>query len=184
MALEHKNAAGMFPDRQHIESTLNQLKTADFPINKASVVAQHVNLGNATLNPSEPMVQSEAQFARHRTIKRLEYGALDAGIWGSIVGVLGAGLVALAVLGVGLIALAGAALLMLATGAFYEGVAGAILGAAIGTNLPDEQVKRYRERLAQGEYLVVIEGANDEIDQAETVLKTQNVQNWMIFDTL
>lgn len=26
MALEHKNAAGMFPDRQHIESALNQLK--------------------------------------------------------------------------------------------------------------------------------------------------------------
>lgn len=39
----------------------------------------------------------------------------------------------------------------------------------------DEQVKRYRERLAQGEYLIVIEGTNDEIYQAETILKTQNV---------
>lgn len=130
------------------------------------------------------MIQSEAQFARHRTIERLEHGALDAGSWGSIVGVLGAGLVTLAVPGVGSIALAGAASLGLVTGAFYGGVAGAILGAAIGTNLPDEQVKRYRERLAQGEYLIVIEGTNDEIHQAETILRTQNVQNWMIFDTL
>lgn len=80
MALEHKNAAGMFPDRQHIESALNQLKAVDFPINKVSVVAQHVNSDDATLNPSEPMVQSEAQFARHRTIERLDHGALDAGI--------------------------------------------------------------------------------------------------------
>ncbi|GAP96839.1 hypothetical protein [Leptolyngbya sp. NIES-2104] len=183
MALEHQNAAGTFLDRQHIETALNQLKATNFPINKISVVAQHVTSDNTTL---DPLIEPEAHFARRRLLERLGHGALDAGIWGGIVGILEAGLVTLAVPGVGLTAVAGAeaASVGLAAGAFYGGVAGILLGAAIGTNIPDEQVQRYRERLAQGEYLILVEGTNEEIHQAETVLKTQNVQNWMIFDTL
>ncbi|MEH2422807.1 MAG: hypothetical protein V7K48_18395 [Nostoc sp.] len=185
MAVEHKNAAGTFPDRQHLETALSQLKAASFPMHNVCVVAQHGDSNEATLNPSEPTVQSEAQFARHRTIERIEHGALDAGGWGGVVGILGAELVTLAVPGVGSIVLAAeAASVGLATGTFYGAVAGAILGGAIGTNISDKQIKRYRERLAQGEYLIVIKGTNDEIHQAETVLKTQGVQDWIIFDTL
>ncbi|MEH2409507.1 hypothetical protein [Nostoc sp.] len=72
----------------------------------------------------------------------------------------------------------------LATGAFYGAVAGGLLKAVIGTNIPDEQVKLYSERLAQGQYLIVLEGTNDELQQAQTVLKTQGIQDWIIFDTL
>ena len=42
MALEHKNAAGIFPDRQHTESALDQLKAADFPMNDELQQAQTV----------------------------------------------------------------------------------------------------------------------------------------------
>lgn len=185
MSLEHKNAAGTFPDLQHLETALSQLKADNFPMHNVSVVAQHGDSGDATLNPSEPTVQSEAQFARHRTIERIEHGALDAGGWGGIVGILAAELVTLAVPGVGSLVLAAeAASVGLATGTFYGAVAGAILGGAIGTNISDEQIKRYRERLAQGEYLIVIKGTDDEIHQAETVLKPQGIQDWIIFDTL
>ena len=186
MALEHKNAAGIFPDRQHTESALDQLKAADFPMNKVSVVAQHVNSEDVTLKATEATVQSEAKFARDRTIERIEHGALDAGSWGSIIGFLGGGLVTLAIPGISSIVLAGAraASVGLATGAFYGAVAGGLLGAAIGTNIPDEQVKLYNERLAQGQYLIVLEGTNDELQQAETVLKTQGIQDWIIFDSL
>lgn len=185
MAVEHKNAVGTFPDRQHLETALSQLKAANFPMHNVSVVAQHGDSNEATLNPSEPTVQSEAQFARHRLIERIEHGALDAAGWGGIVGVLGAELITLAVSGIGSIVLAGeAAAVGLATGAYYGGVAGAILGGAIGTNISDEQIKRYRERLTQGEYLIAVKGTNDEIHRAETVLKPQAVQNWITFDSL
>ncbi|MEI1377407.1 hypothetical protein PQG02_13800 [Nostoc sp. UHCC 0926] len=100
MALEHKNAAGIFPDRQHTESALDQLKAADFPMNKVSVVAQHVNSEDVTLKATEATVQSEAKFVRDRTIERIEHGALDAGSWGSIIGFLGGGLVTLAIPGI------------------------------------------------------------------------------------
>lgn len=72
----------------------------------------------------------------------------------------------------------------LATGTFYGAVAGAILGGALGTNISDKQIKRYRERLAQGEYLIVIKGTDDEIHQAEAALKPQGVQDWITFDSL
>ena len=101
MAIEHKNAAGTFPDRQHIETALSQLKAANFPMHNVSVVAQHGDSNEATLNPSKPRVQSEAQFDRHRTIERIEHGVLDAGSWGGVVGILGAELITLAVPGVG-----------------------------------------------------------------------------------
>ncbi|MEH2390981.1 MAG: hypothetical protein V7K21_04670 [Nostoc sp.] len=78
--------AGTFLDRQHIETALSQLKAANFSMHNVSVVAQHGDSNEATLKPLEPMVQSEAQFARHRLIERIEHGALDAGSWGGIVG--------------------------------------------------------------------------------------------------
>ena len=186
MALEHKNAAGTFPDRQHTESALEQLKAADFPLHNVSVVAQHADSNADSLTP-EVTVQSEVQLARHRTIERIEHGAFDAGSWGSIVGFLGGGLVTLAVPGVSSIVLAGArasALIGLATGAFYGGVAGGLLGAAIGTDISEEQVKHYSKQLAQGHDLLVLKGTDAELQQAETILKTQGIQSWLVFDTL
>ena len=34
----------------------------------------------------------------------------------------------------------------------------------------------------QGQYLIAIEGTDDEISRAETILKTQGVENWTIFN--
>lgn len=179
MALEHKNAVGMFPDRLHTESALSHLKAADFPMNKVSIVAQHITSADATLNITEPTVQTEAQFVRHRTMERIENGALDGASWGSIIGFLGAGLVTLAIPGIGSIVLAGnrAAAIGLTAGAFYGAVSGGLLGSAIGTNISDEQARHYRKRLAQGQYLIVIEGTDNELRQAETVLSAQGIQN-------
>jgi len=128
MALEHKSAAGLFPDRQHTESALSQLKAIGFPINNVSVVVQHLNSGDETLgNLKEPIAQSEDQFTRQRTIERIGHGALDAGVWGSIGGGLIAGLTTLALPEVGSAVL----LVGMATGAFYGAVSGGLLGGAI-----------------------------------------------------
>ncbi|MEH2182273.1 hypothetical protein [Nostoc sp.] len=59
-----------------------------------------------------------------------------------------------------------------------------MITAAIRASISDEQAKRYGERLAQGQYLIVVEGTANELHQAETVLSTQGIQDWSIFDTL
>ena len=187
MALEHKNIVGTFPDRQHTESALDRLKASDFPMHKVSVVTQYVNSEDTPLSATKAKVQPEAQFLLHRTIERVEHGARNIGSFGGIVGLLGGAIVTLAVPGISPIVLAGAratALVGLATGVFYGAVSGAILGGAFGTNLSDEQAKCYSERLAQGQYLIVIEGTNNEVHQAETVLKMQGIQNLLIFNTI
>lgn len=186
MTTEHKHAVGMFPNHLHTESALSHLKAADFPMNKVSIVAQHITSADAVLRTTEPIVQTEAQFVRYRTIERIDHGALDGAGWGSIASFLGAGLVTLAIPGIGLIVSAGtrAASIGLTAGAFYGAVAGGLRGAAIGTNISNEQARYYGERIAQGRYLIVIKGTDSELRQAEMILSVQGIQNWLIFDTL
>ncbi len=71
-----------------------------------------------------------------------------------------------------------------AVGSLYGAVGGSLLGAAFGNNMSKEQSDVYSNSLLQGDYLVFVEGTNDEIHSAEEVLKTQGVQNWGIYDVL
>ncbi len=181
MALEYKNALGLFPDRQHTESALSQLKSTGFPTDQVSVVVEHPTSEDVVLeNLTEPAVQSEEYFATHRAIDRFEHGALFSGAWGSVGGGVIAGLSSLALPGVG-----GAVLLVgMAVGAFYGAVSGGLIGSAIGVGISDEKAKHYSDRLMNGYYLVVVKGTDEEISQAQSVLKNANVQDWIVFDTL
>jgi hypothetical protein len=125
MALEHKNALGLFPDRQHTESALSQLKAVGFPMSDISVVVQDLDSKETALKTlAEPIAQSENQFVRQCTIEHIEYGTVDAGVLGSI----GEGLIA----GFTMLTLpesGGFTLLMaMAAGAYYDAVSGALLG--------------------------------------------------------
>jgi outer membrane lipoprotein SlyB len=178
MALKHKNALGMFPDRQQAEFALNQLKAIGFPIDNVSVIVEQPNSEDAVLDDlTQTTVQSEEYFSTHRAIDRFEHGALFSGALGTVGGgVIAAGLTSLTG-GTGL-------LVGMAAGAFYGAVSGGLIGSAIGAGLSDEKAKHYYDRLMKGEYLVVIKGTDDEISQAESVLKSENIQDWVIFETL
>ncbi|MBD2178599.1 hypothetical protein H6F42_16905 [Pseudanabaena sp. FACHB-1998] len=179
MALKHKNAISIFPDRQRIESAIAQLRKTEFPMSKVSVVVEHLNAEDTTIGGLvEPVVQSEKQFAQDRTRTQIGHGALDAGVLGSVVGGVVAGLSTLAFPAGG-----GAVLLVgMAAGAFYGTLSGGLLGGAIGAGISEDQAKHYSNLLAQGNYLVAIEGTDTEIDMAALVLKTENIQDWIIFD--
>jgi hypothetical protein len=179
MALKHKNAIGIFPDRQSIESAIAQLRETEFPMSKVSVVVEHLNSEDTTIGGLiEPVVQSEKQFVRDRTSAQIGHSALDAGVLGSVVGGVVAGLSTLAFpAGSGAVLLVG-----MTTGAFYGTLSGGLLGGAIGASISEEQAKHYSELLAQGNYLVAIEGTDIEIDHAMLVLKTENIQDWITFD--
>ena len=180
MAIEHKNAVGWFRDQSHAESALSQLKASGFDMNKVSVVVQHPDSKDSeleTLTGSE--VQAEDRFRRDRTAQRIEHGALDAGLWGTLGGGLVAGLTALALPASGAVLLVG-----MATGGFYGAVSGGLLGGAVGNGLSNEQARDFENRLANGDYLVVVEGSDDEITKAKSVLEAEDIQDWMAFETL
>jgi outer membrane lipoprotein SlyB len=123
------------------------------------------------------MLQSEEEFTWGNTVDRIEHGAVDAGALGSVVGGVVAGLTTLA-----FSAFSGAVVLVdIAAGAFYGAVSGGILGGGHGFDISEQQAKHYSDLLAQGKYLVIVKGTNDEIDRSEQVLKAANIQDWMTF---
>jgi outer membrane lipoprotein SlyB len=181
MSIEHKNAVGTFPSFQEIESALRQLKATGFHMNNVSVVAEHLNSASDTLGRStDATIQSEDEFTWGSTVERIEHGAVDAGAIGSVVGGVVAGLTTLA-----FSAFSGAIVLVgITAGAFYGAVSGSILGGGIGFDITEKQAKYYSDLLAQGHYLTIVKGTDDEISQAESVLKNINIRDWMIFNTL
>lgn len=174
----NKRAIGIFPNRQDTESALNELQNSDFPMEKVSVVAKDVS-------ENDEMAQSQSEFVREQTLKGLGSGAVAGGaLLGGLGGLL-AGLGTLAVPGVGSIAVAGAQAALAGTfaGGFYGAGAGGIIGAVIGNGVSHEQAKAYSDRLSQGDYLVMIDGTDEEIQRAESVLKAQGIQDWGVFSS-
>ena len=89
------------------------------------------------------------------------------------------GLATLAVPGLGLLAVSG---MGLATGAFYGALSGGLINAGIRNEISADRIKPFLDRLTQGGYLIVINGTDEELDRAGTILKEVNVEDWTIFD--
>ena len=52
MSAQHKNAVGVFTDRERTQSALDRLQSADFPIDNVSVVTKHIDPEDKALETS------------------------------------------------------------------------------------------------------------------------------------
>jgi hypothetical protein len=59
---------------------------------------------------------------------------------------------------------------------YYGAAAGTLMGAALGNDISAEEAKQYSDRLAQGKYLMIIEGSKEELALAESVLKNKKLK--------
>lgn len=172
-------ALGVFANSQEIEQALNELRTANFPMEKVSVIAKDVEqgdklgeaqisdrIGNQDVNTTTPVGDT-----------------LSATTWGSVL----VGLSSLALPGVGAVLAAGSVGV-----ALVASVAGVAVGAAAHQNLvkalgdlgiPEERARLYSDRLQQSYYLLILEGTEEEIHRAEAILRNQGIQNWGIYDS-
>lgn len=173
-----KRAIGIFPNRQDTEAALNALKNSNFRMNKVSVVAR-----DATQD--DEMVSSQTKFIRKQTFKGLRTGILAGGALLGSIGGLVAGLGMLAIPGLDSVNLAGSQAILAGVfaGGFYGAAAGGIIGGVIGNGVSREQAKAYSDRLSQGDYLVMIDGTDDEIHSAESILCGQGIQDWGVYST-
>jgi hypothetical protein len=81
--------------------------------------------------------------------------------------------------------LAGATATALATalsGGAIGAAAGGLLGALVGLGIPEERARVYNSRLSQGDYLVIVDGTDDEIRRAGAILSNRGIQEWGIYD--
>jgi hypothetical protein len=112
-------------------------------------------------------------------------GALSGGALGGLTGLL-VGLGTLAIPGIGPIMLAGATATTLATtlaGGAIGAVTGGLLGALIGLGIPEERARVYQDRVARGEYLVIVDGTDAEIAKAEAILRHRGIEEYGIYDS-
>jgi hypothetical protein len=81
--------------------------------------------------------------------------------------------------------LAGASATAIATtlaGTALGAAAGSLIGALVGMGIPEEEARAYNERVARGDYLVLVDGSEAEVAKAETILSRGGIQHWNTYD--
>lgn len=109
-------------------------------------------------------------------------GAVTGGVLGGVTGLL-VGLGTLTIPGIGPALLAGEAATALSTvvGAGAGAAAGGLVGALVGMGIPEHRAKHYRDRVTQGDYLVMLKDTEPEIARAERTLKDAGIEDWGVY---
>ncbi|MEA5618749.1 histidine kinase [Cronbergia sp. UHCC 0137] len=175
-----KRAISVFAHRRDIEQALHELKNTGFAMERVSVIARDSDRKD---DIGETKVQEKVG---NKADDGATVGAISGGTLGGLTGLL-VGLGTLALPGIGPIMLAGATATTLATtiaGAGIGAAAGGLIGSLIGLGIPEERAKVYHERVERGDYLVIIEGTDAEIANAEAVFHRWGVEEFEIYDHL
>jgi hydrogenase maturation factor len=68
------------------------------------------------------------------------------------------------------------------TGAGLGAAAGGIVGALTGLGIPEEEARADSEQVSRGEYLVILDGTEAEMNRAAALLMTQGIREWRVHD--
>jgi hypothetical protein len=185
--MSDKRGIGVFSSYDSAESALIQLKSAGLGMERVSLIGRDVErqVEVTGAKTSEALTDIGDEAARNRTAgEAAKNGAIAGTAFGGVAGLL-VGLGALALPGVGPVMLAGAAATTLAataSGSAIGATAGSLAGGLVGLNVPDEQASMYSDRVAQGNYLVMIEGSANDLNKAESIFTKAGIQAWTLQD--
>ncbi len=180
MALgQHKRAVGVFSSRRDAESAMNELKRSGFGMNKVSIIARNAD------RQDDIAGVDVRDTAGNKADEGAATGALTGGTLGGITGLL-VGLGSLAIPGVGPVVLAGELATVLATtvaGGAIGAAAGGLIGALVGLGIPEERARVYSDRVARGDYLIIVNGSDEDIARAEAILNHRGIEDWGIYNS-
>jgi hypothetical protein len=170
-----KHGIASLSNREDVEATITALESSNFPITQVTVVKQQLDAGD------EEIAVTKDEFIDSKSNSSSTKAAVTAGAVGGVAGVL-MGLGALMLPGIGSIAVLGvnSALVGMATGGAYGAAAGTLMGAALGNDISEEEAKQYSDHLAQGKYLLIIEGSQEELSLAGEILSAKKVEDWSV----
>lgn len=172
-----QHAVGLFSTRQDAESALHRLRDAGFDMNKVSIVAQNAtgvdNIAGADVG------KDKGEQAKGGAGAGATAGAATGGVLG-LIGSLGV----LAIPGVGPVAEVGIVLANTLLGGGIGAAGGGLLGALIGLGVPEDRANYYNDRVHKhNDYLVLVEGSEQDMRDAEAVLNNYGIRDWSIFGT-
>ena len=171
---ELRHAVGIFPTRQDAELALRELRDAEFNMDKVSVIARETG-GGQEFGGAEVRKSPEEQAAGGAGA-----GATAGAATGGVLGLIG-GLGVLAIPGIGPAAEVGIVLANTLLGSGIGAAGGGLVGALIGWGVPEDQAQYYDERVAAGEYVILVEGTEAEIRSAEAVLNNRGIRGWGVY---
>ncbi len=174
-----KRAIGVFSHRRDAEAALTELRDAGFPLSTVSIIAKDTNgQGIAGVDVDRKVGTG------NKADDGVKTGAATGGVLGGLTGLL-VGLGTLAIPGVGPVIAGGAIATALATtaaGGAIGAAAGGIVGGLAGLGIPEDRAQVYSDRFTKGDYLVIIDGTEAEIRQAEAILKRRGIEEFAIYD--
>ncbi len=180
VATHERRAFGVFSSRQEAEQALNELKASGFPMDNVSILArgaeQGEELGGAEVTNR---VGNKDVGAGTGVVGEI---ATDSALGGVLVG-----LGSLAIPGIGPVIAAGSlatALVATVAGTGIEAAAlSRVVSALTDLGIPEEQARVYSDRLNQGNYLVIVDGTEDEIGRAEAIFSDRGIQGWSVYNS-
>lgn len=179
---QYKRATGTFSNHQKAELALGELRESGFNMDQISIVGNNVD------HNSDITAEKQVQHLNNLDNKVGEgatTGAASGIAVGGLTGLLvGLGLVAIP--GVGPVMLAGALATTLATtltGGAIGAAAGGLVGGLVGLGIPKDRAKVYSDRVDQGDFLVMVDGTDQEIRQAEAIFHRHGIHEWGIYDS-
>ncbi|MBN4001668.1 histidine kinase [Nostoc sp. LPT] len=174
-----KRAIGVFSHRRDAEVAITELRDAGFSLNQVSIIAKDANghgIGGVDVDRNVGTGNKADDGAKA--------GAATGGVLGGLTGLL-VGLGTLAIPGIGPVIAGGAVATALATtltGGAIGAAAGSIVGALVGLGIPEDRARVYGDRFQRGDYLVILDGTEAEIHQAEAILKHRGIEEFAIYD--
>jgi hypothetical protein len=172
-----QSAIGVFSNREKAEQALNELKASGFSMEKVSIIAKDIDQGKQVAS-----VQTSDRIGNQNVDTTGAVGdAISSATWGGVL----VGLSSLALPGIGVVLAAGSVGVALLTSVAGVAVSAAatnnLVQALTGLGIPEERARVYSDRLQQGNYLVIVDGTDDEIHRAEPILRERNIEYWGIY---
>lgn len=185
--MSNKRGMGIFSTYETAQTALIQLESTGFVMNRVSLVGRDLDRRTEVTGAKtgDSLTDIRNEEARHQdAAETAKKGAIAGTTVGGVTGLL-VGLGALAIPGIGPVMLAGAAATALATaasGGAIGAAAGSLAGGLVGLNVPEERANVYSDRVAQGNYLVMVEGSDTDLTQAESILTRYGINDWSTHD--
>ncbi|MDA0268156.1 MAG: DUF1269 domain-containing protein [Cyanobacteria bacterium] len=181
-----QHAAGVFSSKAQLEAAVEALKSKGFPLPQMSVVAKGAAEEGSEAAPVTGVQVQET--IGNKSADSARTGAVVGGIGGVVLGAaesLGAATVLALLPGAGQVLIFGTVAANALATAVLGGVTGAagggLIGGLLGWGVPEKQTKLYQDRVADGQFLLMLEGTATQIEDATQVLNPYGVQEWGVY---
>lgn len=182
---QHSRVIGIFPNGEVAGQAFDQLVFSGFPLEKVFLVGKDLVLNEQSADAemlcelvkgmhASAIAPSEAPQGIAKTVSGLTKGLIVGNLSGGLIGLLlGVGVLVLP--GLGEVALGSAIAFTLLGGSIGTALGGAI-GVLMDLGMTEKQARSYSERILRGDYLLIVNGTDDDIQRAELLLKSQQLQ--------